>query len=440
MTRAAPTGDPTGTMETPALAKAGDATYSDFAFRWGDYSGIAIDPTDGSLWSGAEYATSLLSGDPANWATWISHFTLGPSVISSNPAAGSVVTGSPPTTFSLTFSEPIDPASITASDFTVDGVPADSASISADDLTITYTFNTSPVTQEGLESMSLPGGAVKSLSGESGNAAFSANFYYVQTQLQVTATSPAVGSVLTPPITDLVVQFNKAFDPSTVQTSDFQLSQGTVVSAKPLTSSVIDLTLSGITQDGTLTLTVPAGALTDLVGVPNLAFTGTYIVDIVSEPYPVPLAGQEPGRQPDLRPVGFRLGRLRGRYRHLHAATGRRSESHACPDDRPEPDRRHHPARPQRQHRGHRDRVERRSHRGHRDRPRHDRGHLLARRQRKRRHNGKLHTSGDPERRLQAIDRQHQLDRTAYDLTSAFSSLGTTPYADRAGVVGNFGP
>ena len=29
----------------------------DFAFRWGDYSGIGVDPTDGSIWSGAEYST-----------------------------------------------------------------------------------------------------------------------------------------------------------------------------------------------------------------------------------------------------------------------------------------------------------------------------------------------------------------------------------------------
>src|SRR5262249_35268583 len=96
--------DPLGTMQTPALAKAGTATYSDFAFRWGDYSGISVDPTDGTIWSGLEYSTSLLSGDPANWATWISHFSIAPTVISSVPAAGEVVTGTPPTTFSLTFS------------------------------------------------------------------------------------------------------------------------------------------------------------------------------------------------------------------------------------------------------------------------------------------------------------------------------------------------
>ena len=45
-------------------------------------------------------------------------------VVSSSPAAGSVVTTTPPTTFSLTFNEPIDPGSITASDFTVNGVGA----------------------------------------------------------------------------------------------------------------------------------------------------------------------------------------------------------------------------------------------------------------------------------------------------------------------------
>ena len=119
--------DPLGTMETPVEAHAGTATYADFAFRWGDYSGIGIDPTDGSIWSGAEYSTSLLSGDPANWATWISHFVIAPTVVSSSPAAGSVVTGAAPTTFSLTFSEPIDPASIVASDFQVDGTGANSA-------------------------------------------------------------------------------------------------------------------------------------------------------------------------------------------------------------------------------------------------------------------------------------------------------------------------
>src|SRR5262249_15663177 len=163
-------------------------------------------------------------------------------------AAGSVVSGTAPTVFSLTFSEPIDPTSITASDFTVNGIGANSASLSADGLTITYTFNSSPTTTQGSESMSLPPGAVKAAPPEDGNPAFSANFFYVKVQLAVPATSPAVGSVLFAPVTDIVVQFNTTFDPYTVTAADFQVSQGSVVSAVPLTSQSVDVTLSGVSQ------------------------------------------------------------------------------------------------------------------------------------------------------------------------------------------------
>ena len=58
---------------------------------------------------------------------YLALFELGPAVVSSDPASGQVLTGTPPTAFSLTFSEPILLSSIVASDFTVDGVPADSA-------------------------------------------------------------------------------------------------------------------------------------------------------------------------------------------------------------------------------------------------------------------------------------------------------------------------
>ena len=67
-----------------------------------------------------------------------------------------------------------------------------------------------------------------------------------------------------------------------------------VASAVVKTPQAVDLTITGVTQDGTLTLTIPPGALLDQFGVPSAGFTGTYVTDIVSEPYPVPLAGQPP--------------------------------------------------------------------------------------------------------------------------------------------------
>ena len=175
--------------------------------------------------------------------------------------------------------------------------------------------------------MSLPGGSVKGASDEIGNAAFSASFYYVLSQLQVTATSPAVGSILIAPVTDLIVQFNTSFNPYTISTSDFQLSQGTVVSAVPLTSSAVDLTLSGITQDGSLTLTVPAGGILDTYGVPNLGFHRQLHHPGPGAALSHPAPGRESRGQPDLRSVGHRRDQLHGRHGHLHAPSGRRSDA-----------------------------------------------------------------------------------------------------------------
>ena len=326
------TSTPLGTMQTPVLAKSGTATYQDFDYeQWGNYNSLAVDPTDGSFWSGAEYSTSALSGYPANWGTWISHYVTYPLVTSSSPAAGSIVTGSAPSTFSLTFSEPIDPTSITAGSFTVNGIPANSASLGNNGQTITYVFNNSPVVKQGTESMSLPADAVKGLNDETGNAAFSANFQYVVTQLQVSATSPAVGSVLDAPVTDLIVQFNTAFNPYTITAGDFQLSQGTVVKRR-----------AGHEQGGRPhALGCYAGRHPD--------------PDDSGRCDPRPLWGRQRGlqrhvhrpgeqstfpdsagrpaseREPHLRSVGDRRDQLPGRHRYLHAAAGREPDDHAGP-------------------------------------------------------------------------------------------------------------
>jgi hypothetical protein len=69
-------GGPSGVMQTPALAMAGQANYSDFTgspYRAGDYSGIGVDPVTGSFWASSEYATSATSD---NWGTEITSFTL----------------------------------------------------------------------------------------------------------------------------------------------------------------------------------------------------------------------------------------------------------------------------------------------------------------------------------------------------------------------------
>ena len=70
--------DPAGTMETPVVLKAGEATYHPFdssPYRAGDYSGISVDPLTNSFWAANEYATSAAG---TNWGTWIGSFTILP--------------------------------------------------------------------------------------------------------------------------------------------------------------------------------------------------------------------------------------------------------------------------------------------------------------------------------------------------------------------------
>lgn len=76
--------DPAGTMQTAVLAKAGEAPYSasfdSSPYRAGDYSGITVDPVDGSFWAANEYGKTPNPIDTrANWGTFIANLTLGAS-------------------------------------------------------------------------------------------------------------------------------------------------------------------------------------------------------------------------------------------------------------------------------------------------------------------------------------------------------------------------
>jgi hypothetical protein len=63
-----------------------------------------------------------------------------------------------PVLFSLDVSDPVDPATLDASDFTVNGIPADNVTLSNGDLTIEFVFDTSPAVP-GMNTMHIPAGA-----------------------------------------------------------------------------------------------------------------------------------------------------------------------------------------------------------------------------------------------------------------------------------------
>src|SRR4029450_4881675 len=93
------------------------------------------------------------------------------------PAVASVIS-TQPTVFTVNVSEPIDPASLQASDLTVNGIPATGVSYTPGSTTITFTFASSPVTPQGLQTMNIAAGAFVSAAAADPVAEFTGPFRY----------------------------------------------------------------------------------------------------------------------------------------------------------------------------------------------------------------------------------------------------------------------
>lgn len=71
--------DPPNTLQNPTLIKAGEAHYSPFANRWGDYSAASVDPVDPTkVWVSGEYARIE---DGSEWGTWIAQVNIGAAIV-----------------------------------------------------------------------------------------------------------------------------------------------------------------------------------------------------------------------------------------------------------------------------------------------------------------------------------------------------------------------
>lgn len=79
--------DPVGTLQAEALLKAGEATYTSFdtpPYRWGDYTGMTIDPDGLTFWYLGEYSKNVSSF--ARWGTYIGSFTYATCQVEVTPA------------------------------------------------------------------------------------------------------------------------------------------------------------------------------------------------------------------------------------------------------------------------------------------------------------------------------------------------------------------
>ncbi len=217
---------------------------------------------------------------------------LGLQVLTTNPAVGAILS-TPPTDFVVNFSSAYTPASVDASDFKVNGIAADSFVLNDSD-TITFHFNSTPVTSQGQQSMSIAAGAMTKQSDSSASVAFTGSFRYDAVTMQVTATNPANGSGVALPLTQIDVTFNEPYDPASLSAADLTISQGSVVAGLVVNSTTVRYTISGVTSEGVLNLSLAAGALTDTFGNPMQAYAGTLNLDIGTVPFPAPLVARSP--------------------------------------------------------------------------------------------------------------------------------------------------
>jgi hypothetical protein len=247
--------------------------------------GSYVDDYDYQIAVAASHRTAWVDGrNPINNVYQQDPFTdrelVGFSVVS--PACGSFITGTAPTEFVVNLNEPVDPATVNASDFTVNGTPADSFFLSNGNQTITFTYNTSPAVQ-GQNTMHIPYCAFRSASGEC-VLEFLCMFRYGQMQLQVTTTVPPVGGTFSPPAPGTYtydVNWNMAVNPASVSTSSLTLSGNTgatVTNVQVINGNTTTRFTLNIQYGGSLTANIAAGAITDQFGNPCAAFSGNYTV------------------------------------------------------------------------------------------------------------------------------------------------------------------
>jgi hypothetical protein len=204
-------------------------------------------------------------------------------VLNTDPAVGSVVS-TQPTDFVVHVREPVQPTTLQASDFTVNGIAANSVDYTPGTTTMTFRFTTTPVATQGAQTMHIDEAAF--LSDPAGDPVheFNGAFYYDVSLLQVDSSVPPVGGTFSPPAPDTYqydVNWNEALDPTSVQTSDLTLSGipgATVTGVSVINGNMTTRFTLNIPSGGSLTASIAAGAITDQFGNPGNAFSGDYTV------------------------------------------------------------------------------------------------------------------------------------------------------------------
>jgi subtilisin family serine protease len=261
---------------------------------------LAVDPTlsvtalKDSLLNTVDAIPSLagktVTGGRLNAATLVNSMGLG--VFATTPAVGAVVT-TVPSEYIVTFNDAFVPASVSAADLLVNGIAAASASI-VDSKTIKFSFASSPVLTQGLQTMGMPIGALTRASDATPSLAFTGTFRFDTAVQSVVDTTPSNGAIAILPRGYIDIRFREAVDPTSISPSDLQITAGSVTGASLNGADTVRFLVSGLDREATVTLSLASGAVTDLYGNPSTAYSGSFSLDVDSAPFPVPLKASGP--------------------------------------------------------------------------------------------------------------------------------------------------
>src|SRR6478672_9507946 len=219
-----------------------------------------------------KHATSWVDGRNAiNGASQQDAYTdrelVGFAVTTTTPACNSTIS-TQPVDFVINLTDPVNTATVQATDFTVNGTPSNLApTFSNGNATITFHFSTSPVSVQGPQTMNIAAGAFNRASDNMPNFAFNCTFCYALTPLQVVSTVPPVGGTFSPPAPNTYnydVIFNQAIDQASVQDSDLTVSgnSGPSVTGHSFPNATTVRFTLHMNFGGTLTATLGTGAIT----------------------------------------------------------------------------------------------------------------------------------------------------------------------------------
>jgi hypothetical protein len=92
----------------------------------------------------------------------VASLTAAPCSVNSPPCDSIIYNPQPTTVFLIEVSDAVDPATVDATDFTLNGIPANSVILLNNNTWIQFIFNTSPQVR-GINTMHIPGGAFNCL-------------------------------------------------------------------------------------------------------------------------------------------------------------------------------------------------------------------------------------------------------------------------------------